>query len=75
MRIVQHKTPSAERAAKGEPVEVIGLSQNNPIDSVQLSSSPTQKTILIESSQVAHAPKPASTVPHKPVNHIQQPRK
>lgn len=76
MRIVQHKTPHSERAAKSEPVEVIGLSQNNPIDvDVQLSSSPSQKTIMIESSQVAHAFKPVDSVPHKPINHIQQPRK
>lgn len=73
MRIVQHKNPSSERAAK-DPVEVIGLSQNNPIDAVQLSSSPN-KTITIESSQAAHAFKPAASVPHKPMNNIQQPRK
>lgn len=75
MRIVQHKAPNSERAAKGEPVDIIGLSQNNPIDSVQLSTSPSQKTMTIESSQAAHAHKPAASVPNKPMNNIQQPRK
>lgn len=79
MRIVQHKTHNSERAAKADPVEIIGFSQNNPIDTnVQLSSSPNQKTITIEGSQVAHANKPAASVVrpnHKPVTHIQQPRK
>lgn len=60
MRIVQHKNPSSERAAKGEHVEVIGLSQNDPIDSVQLSSSPNQKVITVEGNQAAHAFKPGN---------------
>lgn len=78
MRIVQHKNPNTERAAKGEQVEVIGLSQNNPIDSVTLSSSPTQKIVTVESSQAAHGFKPAEraeSVPHKPLHNINQPRK
>lgn len=76
MRIVQHKAPNPERAAKSDPVEVIGLSQNNPLEvNVAPSTSPTQKTIMLESSQVAHAMKPAAAVPHKTANHINQPRK
>lgn len=75
MRIVQHKTPNTERAAKSEPVDVVGFSQNNPIDSVQMSTSPNQKTITLESGHAAHAHKPAASVPHKPMNNIQQPRK
>ncbi|CRL06302.1 CLUMA_CG018989, isoform A [Clunio marinus] len=75
MRIVQHKTPNTERAARSSPLEVVGFNQNNPIDSVeQISTSPSQKT-TVESSQVAHAPKPPVSVPHKPMNNIQQPRK
>lgn len=72
---MQHKTPNSDRAAKGEQVEVIGLSQNNPIDSVALSSSPTQNIATVESSQAAHGFKPAVTVPNKPLNNINQPRK
>lgn len=76
MRIVQHKTPNQERAAKSDPVDVIGLSQNNPLDvNVAPSTSPTQKSIMLESSQIAHAMKPAAAVPQKPQNHINQPRK
>ena len=76
MRIVQHKAPNPERAAKSDPVEVIGFSQNNPLDvNVAPSTSPTQKTIILESSQVAHAMKPAANVPNKPLNTINQPRK
>lgn len=75
MRIVQHKAPNSDREAKSEPVDIIGLSQNNPIDSVQLSTSPSQKPITVESSQAAHGFKPAVSVPHKPMNNIQQPRK
>ena len=76
MRIVQHKTPNSERAAKSEPVEILGLAQNNPIDTnVTLSSSPNQKTIMTDHAQAAHQHKPAGAVPHKPVNNIQQPRK
>lgn len=49
MRIVQHKNPSSERAAKGEQVEVIGLSQNNPIDSGEfhVTFSPSWLDLLI----------------------------
>lgn len=76
MRIVQHKTGTKMEPGKSEPVEVIGYSQNNPIDTnVQLSTSPTQRVIVVESSQTSHAYKPAVIVPHKTVNHIQQPRK
>jgi hypothetical protein len=54
----------------------LGLAQNNPLDTaVQLSSSPKQKTITVESSQAAHAPKPPQSHSVKPVNNIQQPRK
>lgn len=79
MRIVQHKTPNSDRAAKAEPVEVIGMSQNNPIDQVQLSTSPSEKSVAhIESAQAGHINKPPTNVPQnhaKPINHIQQPRK
>lgn len=76
MRIVQHKAPNPERAAMSDPVEVIGLSQNNPLDvNVAPSTSPTQNTILLESSQVAHAMKPAATHQQKAQTHIHQPRK
>lgn len=78
MRIVQHKTATKMEPGKSEPVEVIGFSQNNPIETnVQLSTSPSQKVIMVESSQAAHAIKEPtrSNVPHRPINHIQQPRK
>jgi hypothetical protein len=79
MRIVQHKTPGKTEHGKSEPIDVIGYSQNNPIDTnVQLASSPNHKTIVVESSQTSHAYKAPASVPgdhYKPVNHIQQPRK
>ncbi|XP_070503290.1 death-associated protein 1 [Chironomus tepperi] len=75
MRIVQHKNPNSERPGK-DPVEVIGLAQNNPLDTaVQLSSSPTQKSPIDTGSHVAHQQKPPINVPSKPLNNIQQPRK
>lgn len=76
MRIVQHKTTGKTEAGKSEPVEVIGLSQNNPLDTnVQLSTSPSQKTVVVENNQSAHAHKPPASVHSKPANNIQQPRK
>ncbi|XP_052873021.1 death-associated protein 1 [Anopheles cruzii] len=78
MRIVQHKTPSNERPAK-DPVEVIGLS--NPAPNVntgevaQSATNPKTAEHSVEATQVAHAQKPPAAVHHKPVNHIQQPRK
>lgn len=78
MRIVQHKTPSAERPAK-DPVEVIGLSNPAPNvntgEVVQSSTSNKHNEHSVEASQVAHAQKPPAQIPQKPVNNIQQPRK
>lgn len=54
----------------------LGLAQNNPLDTaVQLSTSPSQKTMTLESAHFSHAEKPPQSHPYKPVNHIQQPRK
>lgn len=79
MRIVQHKTTGKAEPGKSEPVEVIGYSQNNPIDTnVVLSSSPSQRVVLNESNQSAQMQKPPSYEPQKHVHnthHIQQPRK
>lgn len=75
MRIVQHKTPSSERDAKAEPVEILGLSQNNPIDTVQLSSSPVVAHDPAVNIQASHALKAAINIQHKPNNIIHQPRK
>lgn len=74
---MQHKTPNNERAAKSEPVDVIGMSQNNPIDQAvqELSTSPDQKALNMENTQASHAFKPAASVPHKPMHTINQPRK
>lgn len=78
MRIVQHKTPNAERPAK-DPVEVIGLSNPPPNvntgEVVQSAANNKHSDHSVEASQVAHAQKPAVHVPQKAVNHIQQPRK
>lgn len=78
MRIVQHKTPNAERPAK-DPVEVIGLSNPAPNvntgEVVQNAASNKHHEHSVEASQVAHAQKPAVQVPQKAVNNIQQPRK
>lgn len=78
MRIVQHKTPNAERPAK-DPVEVIGLSNPPPNvntgEVVQNAASNKHNEHSVEASQVAHAQKPAVQVPQKAVNNIQQPRK
>lgn len=78
MRIVQHKTPSAERPAK-DPVEVIGLSNPAPNvntgEVVQSATSNKHNEHSVEASQVAHAQKPPAQIPQKPVNNIQQPRK
>jgi len=75
MRIVQHKTTHSERAPHSEPVEIIGLNQNNPLDSAVVSSSPNTKGSSVEQHHAAHAPKPPVVVQHKPQNNIQQPRK
>lgn len=76
MRIVQHKTPNNERAAK-DPVEIVGLSQPGPNiqGDVVLSSSPNSNHQSIEASQAAHHHKPPQSIPNKPMNNIQQPRK
>ncbi|KAG5672341.1 hypothetical protein PVAND_002474 [Polypedilum vanderplanki] len=74
MRIVQHKSGHGHQPGK-DPVEVIGLSQNNPIDQAvqQLSTSPSSKTEHVH--HAAHQPKPPQNIPNKPVNNIQQPKK
>lgn len=54
----------------------IGLAQNNVLETnVQLSSSPNSKSPIDMGSHVAHQQKPPTSVPHKPMNNIQQPRK
>lgn len=78
MRIVQHKTPNAERPAK-DPVEVIGLSNPAPNvntgEVVQSATSNKHSEHSVEASQVAHAQKPPAQVPQMAVHNIQQPRK
>lgn len=74
MRIVQHKTTHNERAPHSEPVEIIGLNQNNPlVDSAVVSTTPNHSST--EQHHAAHGFKPAAVVPQKPQNVIQQPRK
>uniref|UniRef100_T1DJ69 Putative death-associated protein 1 n=1 Tax=Psorophora albipes TaxID=869069 RepID=T1DJ69_9DIPT len=78
MRIVQHKTPNAERPAKDQ-VEIIGLSNPPPnVNTGEVVQSATGTKVnehSVEASQVAHSQKPPAPVPQRPVNNIQQPRK
>lgn len=77
MRIVQHKTPAAvERPAKDQE-DCTGLTNPPNINSEVVSGAPIKghQDYTAEAAKVAHAAKPAQAVPHKPVPHIQQPRK
>lgn len=75
MRIVQHKTPNTERAALSEPVEVVGLSQNNPLDQAVQNVSSSPKSHNLDNQHASHAYKPPAAVQQKASHHINQPKK
>ncbi|KAH8254417.1 hypothetical protein KR032_010039 [Drosophila birchii] len=76
MRIVQHKTPAAERAPK-DAEDCTGLTQPVAVNSGSVSGAPVKGNtdFTPASAQVAHSHKPPAAVQQKPLNHIQQPRK
>lgn len=77
MRITQHKAPGAvERPAKDQE-DCTGLTNPPNINSELVSGAPIHglTDYSEEATKVAHAPKPVQNVAHKPVPHIQQPRK
>ncbi|XP_037949083.1 death-associated protein 1 [Teleopsis dalmanni] len=76
MRIVQHKTPTIERAAK-DAEDCTGLTQPVAVNTMSVSGAPVKgnSDYTPQAAQVAHSPKPPVHVPHKPQINIQQPRK
>lgn len=77
MRIVQHKTPTTDRPAK-DAEDCTGLTNPATVQNAVTVSGALAKghaDYSPEAAQVAHAPKPAKPVDHKPQINIQQPRK
>ncbi|KAI8123668.1 hypothetical protein FF38_09794 [Lucilia cuprina] len=76
MRIVQHKTPNAERPAK-DAEDCTGLTQPVNVNAMSVSGAPVKgnSDYTPQAAQVAHQAKPPAHVATKPQINIQQPRK
>ncbi|XP_036334005.1 death-associated protein 1-like [Rhagoletis pomonella] len=76
MRIVQHKTPTAERPVN-DAEDCTELTETAGGNSMSVSGAPLKGNIVHtpQAVQVAHAPKPPAFVARKPTIIIQQPRK
>lgn len=74
MRITQHKSP---REGPGLSEDTTGLQPSSPPKTLTVSGAVAKGNadFPVEAVQSFHKEKPPATVSHKPMAHIQQPRK